>query len=102
MVAVIAAGAALRLSQYLFNYSLIWDESAMALAIFDWSPAAAGTPLSNNQASPLGFVMAEWALVRALGESELALRLLPALLYVASVAVFWWATRSRRRRRCWP
>lgn len=85
---IIACGALLRLTQYLFNRSLWFDESMLALNILNRTFAQLLKPLDYNQGAPLGFLMVERAAVQVFGSSEYGLRLFPFLCGIVSLVLF--------------
>lgn len=85
----IAVGAVLRIAQYLSNRSLWADESYLALNILERSFGQLVEPLAHNQAAPYGFLFLEKLAVVAFGQSEYALRLVPLVAGLASLALFW-------------
>ena len=86
--AAIVLGLALRLVQYAANRSLWFDEAMLALNILDRSAASLTATLDFNQVAPIGFLEIEKLATHAFGASELALRLFPLLLGLASVPLF--------------
>jgi hypothetical protein len=86
--AAILLGLALRLVQYAANRSLWFDEAMLALNILHRSAASLTATLDFNQVAPIGFLETEKLATHAFGASELALRLFPLLLGLASVPLF--------------
>jgi Dolichyl-phosphate-mannose-protein mannosyltransferase len=86
--AIVAAGCALRIARYANDRSLWGDEARLALNIRDRSFTGLLHPLDYVQAAPTGFLLAEKAVVRLLGDSEYAVRLLPLLAGIASLTLF--------------
>src|ERR1700676_670623 len=86
--AMICWGAILRLTQYLSNRSLWFDESLLTQNIVHRSFSELLNPLDNNQAAPLGFLMLERFAVQVWGTSEYALRFLPFLCGLISLLLF--------------
>ncbi|MFP4027272.1 MAG: glycosyltransferase family 39 protein [Candidatus Brocadiia bacterium] len=81
----ILVGLLLRLIHYLRNCSLWLDESKLALNLV-WQPFMRLLgPLAYHQSAPVGFLWTEKVIVKLLGGSELALRLIPFLAGVASL-----------------
>jgi hypothetical protein len=69
------------------------DEEAIALNLRDRPLTALAGPLWLGQAAPFGWLAAGHALVLAAGNSERALRLLPVLSGIATVAAALWIGR---------
>ena len=86
--AAILLGLALRLVQYAANRSLWFDEAMLALNILHRSAASLTATLDFNQVAPIGFLETEKLATHAFGASELALRLFPLLMGLASVPLF--------------
>jgi hypothetical protein len=92
--ALIAAGIALRLWQFLGTSALWTDEASLANNIVSRPLAELlFTPLANRQAAPVGFLLVEKALVSALGPTELALRAFPILCSIVALLLLWRAAR---------
>ncbi|MGD8562596.1 MAG: glycosyltransferase family 39 protein, partial [Desulfarculaceae bacterium] len=85
---IVITGICLRLIQYLFNRSLWWDESLLALNIINTPLEKLFEPLAHNQAAPPGFLFLERFWVWALNAHEYALRLVPLLAGLASLYLF--------------
>ncbi len=86
--AVLAFGVICRLTQYLVDSSLWYDESFVALNVIHKSFGALFGPLDWNEASPPGFLVAEKLIVSIFGISEYALRLLPLIAALAALLLF--------------
>jgi hypothetical protein len=86
--AAILLGFALRAIQYAADRSLWFDESMLVLNIMHRSAAGLTRTLDYSQAAPLGFLELEKLATHALGDSELALRVLPFVFGLASVLLF--------------
>jgi len=80
-------GALLRLAQYAVNRSLWLDEGLLVSNFLDRSWAGLLQPFHRGQTAPLGFVALEKLAVAALGRSEYALRLVPLLGGLATLAL---------------
>jgi hypothetical protein len=91
----VGLGALLRLAQYAVNRSLWLDEGLLVSNFLDRSWAGLLEPLHRGQTAPLGFLLLEKLAVAALGRSELALRLVPLLGGLATLALL-----PRVFRRC--
>src|SRR5262245_11737153 len=89
LVALVAAGVALRLWQYLANASLWIDEIALAQNVLYWPLAhLLREPLSLDQVSPPGFLAVSKGVTWVIGNSERALRLFPLLGGLLSLLLF--------------
>ena len=89
-VALVAAGIALRLWQYLGASALWTDEATIANNIVGRTVAQLlVSPLAHNQAAPVGFLMIEKLSVTIFGANELALRAYPLVCSVLSLALLW-------------
>jgi len=93
-VALVAAGIALRLWQYLGVSALWTDEATIANNIIG-RPAAQllVSPLAHHQAAPIGFLMIEKLAVTIFGANELALRAYPLACAILSLALLWRASK---------
>ena len=83
------AGILLRLRQYLTGRSLWADEAMLALNIVNRNFGGLLRPLDYDQGAPLGFLLVEKMFNLILGRSEYALRLLPFLLGILSIWLFY-------------
>lgn len=84
-VAILLIGAAFRLSQYLANRSLWYDEAMLTLNIINRSFSELAQPLDYDQGAPLGFLLIEKVLTVLLGNTEYALRIFPLICGLASI-----------------
>ena len=100
--AALAAGAALRIAQYVAHSSLSIDESFLSLDLLRLSPGDLLGRLDFNQAAPLGFLEVEKAAVAVFGTSEYALRLLPMLASLLSLPLFYHAAKKLLDNRAVP
>jgi uncharacterized membrane protein len=87
MVALVAAGAALRLFQYLANRSLWLDEALVAPQVLDRTFGQLLNPASWG-ALPPGYLLLTKAATTAFGSGEYALRFVPLLAGLASLPLF--------------
>jgi hypothetical protein len=72
----------------------LWlDEEMIALNVRDRSFAQLAGPLWLGQAAPLGWMALVRAALVTFGSSERALRLVPVLFGVATLATIWWVGR---------
>jgi 4-amino-4-deoxy-L-arabinose transferase-like glycosyltransferase len=90
-------GAGLRLGLYLANRSLWADEARVALNLLHKSPRQLLGSLELGQVAPPGFLLLGKAVASIVGYSELALRLVPLLVSLASLPLF--ISLARRRLR---
>jgi hypothetical protein len=81
-------GAGLRIGLYLADRSLWADESRLALSILHRTPRELLRPLEFEQVAPPGFLLLVKGAQQIFGGSELALRLVPLLAGLASLALF--------------
>jgi len=86
--AAVAAGVLLRAVQYFANSSLWVDEAALSRNILDRSFAQLTGPLDYAQSAPIGFLLAQKALVVNFGGSELLLRAIPFAASLAALVLF--------------
>jgi len=86
--AILALGVVWRLARYAAGPSLWGDEAFLAVSLLTRDLAGLFRPLEYHQIAPLGFLGAELAVVRALGSSEWALRLIPFLAGLVSLGLF--------------
>ena len=85
---ILAFGVIARLSRYLADLAPTMDEGSLKANIIRRSPAELLANLSSTQLAPPGFLLAEWLMRRAIGSSDLALRLVPMLAGLASLLLF--------------
>ena len=86
---IISLGIVLRLRQFLFNRSLSFDESLVALNIIERSFLELAKPLDYKATAPIGFLMIEKLLVYIFGDHEYVLRFLPFFAGVISLLLFY-------------
>jgi uncharacterized membrane protein len=91
--AAIAVGAGIRIEQFLWRRSLWLDEALVANNIVSRSYAALLHPLSGEQGAPIGWLWVQRTMVVVFGANEYALRLLPLLAAIASLALVHWLAR---------
>ena len=87
--AVLAVGVAWRVLRYALAFPLWGDEAFLAVNFFTRDFAGLSRPLDFGQVAPPGFLWAELAIVRLMGASEWALRLVPFAAGIASLGLFW-------------
>ncbi len=85
ITALCLVGIVLRLYFFSLGRSLWFDEAMLALNIVDRSWGDLFKPLDFNQAAPVGFLLLQKIVVRVLGGSDYALRIIPLLAGVISV-----------------
>ena len=93
MPAFFALGAALRIGLYVANHGLYADEARLALSILHRTPRELLTPLEFGQVAPAGFLLLVKGAEQIFGSSEPALRLVPLLMGLASLALFFSVAR---------
>ncbi len=93
-VALIAAGVLGRLVRYFLRFPIWGDEAFIAFNLFQRDFIGLTRGLEYSQVAPVLFLWGELAVTRLLGISELAMRLLPLLAGLASLALFWRLARS--------
>jgi len=91
---LLLVGALLRIRQYLANRSLWLDESMLALNVVGRSFADLLKPLDYSQAAPLGFLLLVKAATQVAGQGEYGLRLIPLLLGIISLPLFYKVARD--------
>jgi Dolichyl-phosphate-mannose-protein mannosyltransferase len=91
-------GVVARLVPYLANRSLWFDEALLALNVIDRPLWALAGRLDFNQAAPIGFLWLEKLAATFLGPGERALRLVPLLCGLCSLALFFPLARRQLAR----
>lgn len=86
--AIAAAGAVLRVAQYVSDRALWADEAYLALNLLNRSALELTQPLDFNQAAPPLFLLLEKLAIITAGASEYAVRFVPLVCGIASVGVF--------------
>jgi hypothetical protein len=86
---LVLVGVAGRLLRYFLRFPIWGDESFVAVNFLTRDYAGLTRQLEYGQVAPVLFLWSELAAFRLLGSSELALRLLPLLAGLASLALFW-------------
>lgn len=88
---LVVAGAALRIFQYASDTSLWFDELSIVRNLVHRSETRLlMEPLGDQQVAPVGFMVAEKAISRALGEGDLAFRFLLLPVGLAALVLFLW------------
>ncbi len=87
---VFVAGALLRIWYWISARPLWLDEEMIALNIRDRALTALAGRLWLDQGAPLGWLAMQRMVADVFGTSEIALRAVPALFGVATLAVAWW------------
>jgi hypothetical protein len=85
----VALGLMGRAVRYALDFPLWGDEASLALNLAGRDYAGLADELDHFQVAPVLFLWAEKAALTHLGDSELALRLLPFLAGVAALLLFW-------------
>jgi hypothetical protein len=91
------AGAALQIYQWAGARPLWLDEEMIAVNLRDRTFAELTGTLWLGQSAPLGWLFVQRAVLLTLGTSELALRLVPVLFGIATVATAVWIGRRWMR-----
>jgi 4-amino-4-deoxy-L-arabinose transferase-like glycosyltransferase len=99
MIGMIALGVAWRVVRYGACPPVWGDEAFIAVNLLTRDFAGLLRPLEYYQIAPLGFLWAELAVIRVLGTSEWAIRLIPFLSGLASLGLFAWFARKTVDRR---
>jgi hypothetical protein len=86
---LVALGAMWRIVRYGLRFPIWGDEAFVCVNFLDQDYAALMGPLKCAQVAPLLFLWGEQAAYQFLGGSELAVRLLPFLAGLASLALLW-------------
>jgi hypothetical protein len=89
-VAIAVTAIALDIRQWAYARPLWFDEEAILLNVRDRSWSGLGGSLWLGQAAPFGWLVAERAALVTLGTGELAVRLLPLLFGLATIAAALW------------
>ncbi len=85
---ILILGMAWRVLRYATGQPLWGDEAFLAVNVLTRDFRGLLAPLRYHQIAPIGFLWAELAAVRILGPSERALRMIPWLAGLASLALF--------------
>jgi Dolichyl-phosphate-mannose-protein mannosyltransferase len=87
-IALLVAGAGLRLRQYFAHRALWLDELLLALNVVHRSYGGLLRPLDSNQGAPVGWLWAEKTMVEIFGNHDTTLRLMPLVVSLASLVLF--------------
>src|SRR5215813_4756091 len=82
-------GILLRLIQFLHHRSLWFDEALLALNLLNRSYSSLIRPLDYDQGAPVGFLFLERFVGMHLGFGESALRLIPFLVSIGALYLFY-------------
>lgn len=93
-LALVVLGVAWRTLRYFMQFPVWGDEAFLSLNFLDRGYHDLTRPLRFWQVAPVLFLWSELTAYRLLGASELALRLLPYLAGLGSLALFWKAARA--------
>jgi hypothetical protein len=96
---VVFLGLLWRTVRYALGFPLWGDEAFVAVTVLERDFAGLSRPPEFYQIVPPGFLWSEWLVVRWIGSSEWALRLIPFLAGVASLLLFWRFCRGTTTRR---
>ena len=94
LIGMIALGIVWRVARYGACPPMWGDEAFIAVNLLTRDFAGLLKPLEYYQIAPMGFLWAELAVIRVLGASEWAVRLIPFLSGLASLGLF--ALRASR------
>ena len=89
ILGLIALGIALRAAQYLHNRALWLDEAALAVNIVERNFGQLLEPMIYHQNSPYAFLFSVKTATLVFGTSEFGLRLVPIVMAIASVPLFY-------------
>ncbi|HEV3260365.1 MAG TPA: glycosyltransferase family 39 protein, partial [Gemmataceae bacterium] len=92
-VALAVLGVAWRVLRYWLRFPLWGDEAFVSVNFLDRDYLSLTEPLRYNQVVPALFMWSELTAYRLLGGTELAVRLLPFLAGLGSLALFWRLSR---------
>ncbi len=84
-LAIMIAGAFLRLNQYAANRSLWLDEAMLALNIVNRSFGNLLGPLDYSQGAPIGFLLVQKTMVTVFGGEDFVLRIFPVMTALAAL-----------------
>lgn len=87
-------GLFLRAYFFVINRSLWLDEAMLALNIVNRSFLDLLKPLDFNQASPIGFLLAQKAVISLLGISDYTLRIIPLIAGLVSVPMMYLVSKK--------
>jgi hypothetical protein len=85
---LVALGGLLRIVRYADNRSFWLDESMLGLNLIDRSATDLRSTLDYVQSAPYGFLLGQKGVIATLGDSELALRVIPLISSLAALVVF--------------
>jgi hypothetical protein len=85
---LVVLGGLLRIVRYADNRSFWLDESMLGLNLLDRSAAGLRSTLDFVQSAPYGFLLLQKGVIDALGDSELALRMVPLVASLAALVLF--------------
>ncbi|HMD54389.1 MAG TPA: glycosyltransferase family 39 protein, partial [Phycisphaerae bacterium] len=89
LAAVILAGLAWRIIDYLLNYPFLKDEASVGLNILQKSYSQLTGPLDIDQVCPVGFLWLSKFALTVLGTNTLVLRFVPLLAGIGAVFLTW-------------
>src|SRR4029450_773278 len=89
-----AIGAALQTYQWAVGRPLWLDEEMIAINVRDRGLSGMAGSLWLSQSAPMGWLVMQHLIVLVLGGSEQALRLLPLLFNLATIATAVWMGRG--------
>lgn len=86
-LAALVLGVAWRLIRYFLRFPVWGDEAMLCLNLLERGFGALARELGHNQVAPFLYLCSEKISVQLLGTSELAIRLLPLLVGISSLAL---------------
>ena len=100
--ALVALAVAFRVGHYAANPAVWLDEAFLLDNLFDRSVPELLERLDHDQAAPFGFLLVEWVVMRGLGISEYALRIVPMVASVLSPLLLLYVARRSLSREAVP
>ncbi len=85
---ILTLGVVCRVAQYLAGRGYWMDEGSLVGCIEHLSQSGLFGPLGSTQLAPPGFLAIEWGMMRVLGSSPFALRLVPLVAGVTALFLF--------------
>jgi hypothetical protein len=104
LVVLAVAGLSIRWLEFHRNYSLMMDECAISMNIFDRNLSALTKPLDYDQAAPLGYMVLQKLFFRVFGMGDRTTRMVPLFFGILTVPLgaVLFARIFHLRRSAWP